>query len=53
MAPMSSSEVWYWTWVWVTVWGTSVRIARKPVEVSVTLTPVRRRMSAAKGALIR
>ena len=45
---MSSSEVWYWTWSWRTVSVTSTRMARKPLEVSVTSLPVSRRTSAPK-----
>src|SRR3954453_14410894 len=45
---MSSSDVWYWTCTWRTVSVTSTRIARNPLDVSVTRLPVRTRTSAPK-----
>src|SRR3954453_5700998 len=50
MAPISSSEVWYCTWTCGTTCVISAFIARKPLEVSVTWTPVRLLTSRAKTA---
>src|ERR671920_718374 len=48
MAPISSSELWYCGCSWRTTAVISERIARSPLDVSVTRTPVSSRTSVEK-----